>query len=99
MGFFRGVTGGVMVAVKVHPGARRAGLLGRVPDVAGERLKIAVAEPPEDGRANRAVCALLAAALDVPARDVDVAQGAASRLKTLRVSGDATSLAARLASL
>ena len=90
---------GVTVAVKVQPGARRPGILGQVPDMAGLRLKIAVAEPPEDGRANRAVCATLAGALAVPASDVSVLHGAGSRQKTLHVAGDAAALAARLAAL
>jgi uncharacterized protein (TIGR00251 family) len=90
---------GLSVAVKVHPGARRPGVLGQVPDVAGTRLKIAVAEPPEDGRANRAVCAALAHALDVPAATVIVLHGAGSRQKTLLVQGDSATLAARLAAL
>jgi len=99
MGFYRPGAGGVSVAVKVQPGARRPGLLGRVPDVAGVRLKIAVAEPPEDGRANSAVCAALAAPLDVPKAAVSVLHGADSRQKTLHVAGDATALTARLAAL
>jgi uncharacterized protein YggU (UPF0235/DUF167 family) len=99
MGFYRPGAGGVSVAVKVQPGARRPGLLGRVPDIEGVRLKIAVAEPPEDGRANSAVCAALAAALDVPKGAVSVLHGASSRQKTLHVAGDAAALAARLAAL
>ena len=96
---FRVQGGGLAVRVKVHPGARRPGVLGQVPDVEGTRLKIAVAEPPEDGRANRAVCAALAAALGVRSVDVDVTAGAASRQKTLHVTGDAAVLAARLEAL
>jgi hypothetical protein len=99
MGFFRPTADGVSVAVKVQPGARRAGVLGRVPDVDGTRLKIAVREPPEDGRANRAVCAALAETLCVPDSAVSVLHGAGSRQKTLRVAGDAAALAARLAAL
>jgi uncharacterized protein YggU (UPF0235/DUF167 family) len=99
MGFFRPSAGGVTVAVKVHPGARRPGVLGRVPDVEGTRLKIAVAEPPEDGRANRAVCLAMAQALNVPTSMVCVLHGAGSRQKTLLVAGDPADLAARLAAL
>jgi len=47
-----------------------------------------VTEAPEDGRANRAVCAALAAALGVPASMIEVAQGAAAREKLLRIPGD-----------
>ncbi len=88
-----------MLCVRVQPGARRTGVLGRVPDVAGERLRVAVSAPPEDGRANRAVCDVVASALGVAARDVSVAQGAGARQKTLRVVGDPTALAVRLEAL
>jgi hypothetical protein len=99
MSFWRPVAGGVRVAVKVQPKSRRPGVGGRAPDIDGERLRIGVAEAAEDGRANRAACAALAAALDVRAADVSVAQGAASRDKTLLVTGDAGQLAPRLEAL
>ena len=99
MAFWRAVPLGMSVSVKVQPAARRAGILGTVPDTTGTRLKIAVAEPPEDGRANWAACAALAACLDVPPSAVTVLQGAGTRQKTLLVSGDATALATRLAAL
>ena len=56
-------------------------------------------EAAEDGRANRAACATLARALDMPAAAVDVAQGGTSREKTLRVSGDPEAIVARLEAL
>jgi uncharacterized protein len=99
MSFWRVARGGIAVSVKVQPKARRPGLLGRVPDVEGERLRIAVNEPPEDGRANRAVCETLARALGCPVSAVSVIAGATSRQKTLLVAGEAESLAARLETL
>jgi uncharacterized protein (TIGR00251 family) len=99
MGFYRPDVGGVSVSVKVHPGARRPGVLGRVPATEGTSLKIAVTEPPEDGRANRAVCAALAQALHVPQADVTVLHGASSRQKTLLVTGDPARLSEKLAAL
>ncbi len=78
-----------------HNGKPHAGL----PDADDERLTIAVREPPQDGRANRAACAALAAAVGVPPSYVEIASGAASRRKTLLVSGDAAAIAARLAAL
>jgi len=98
-GFWHEGQGGVMVAVKVQPKSRRPGVHGRVPDVAGERLRIGVAEAAEDGRANRAACETLARALGVPASAVSVAQGATSRQKTLRAEGDPAALARALAAL
>jgi uncharacterized protein (TIGR00251 family) len=97
--FWRVVGDTVAVAVKVQPRARRPGVHGIVPDTEGERLAIAVREPAEDGRANRAACAALAASVGVSRSQVDVTAGAASRRKTLRVSGDTAMITARLAAL
>ncbi len=98
-GFWRAVPQGVTLRVKVQPKARRPGLQGVAPGVDGPRLKLAVTEAPEDGRANRAVCAALADALAVPASAVAVVQGATSREKLVAVSGDPAALAARLEAL
>lgn len=98
--FWRSHAGGVAVAIRVQPRARRAGLGGAVPDAAGSpRLRIAVTEPPEDGRATRAACAALSAALGLSARDVTVLHGAGSREKLLLAAGDAGVLAPRLRAL
>jgi uncharacterized protein YggU (UPF0235/DUF167 family) len=46
-----------------------------------------VAAPPEDGKANAAVCRLLAAALGVSPRDVQIVSGATNPEKVARVAG------------
>lgn len=99
MVFWRAAADGVSVAVKVQPKSRRPGVQGRVPALEGERLRIGVTEAAEDGRANRAACAILAAALRVPVGDVSVLLGASSREKTLRVAGDPAGIIERLAAL
>jgi uncharacterized protein (TIGR00251 family) len=99
MEFWRTTDGGVSVAVKVKPKSRRPGVGGVVPGADGPRLRIAVTDPPEDGRANRAVCVALAEALGLPTSAVSVTAGAASREKILRVAGDTVRLAERLARL
>jgi uncharacterized protein YggU (UPF0235/DUF167 family) len=58
-----------------------------------------VRSPPEDGRANEALCALLAAKLDAPVSRVRLAAGARSRLKQVGVGGDPEALIARLRTL
>lgn len=72
------------LAVRVHPGARRAGLVGWMED---GTLKVAVAAPPEGGRANAAVVELLADVLGVPKRQVTVARGRSSRAKAVEIGG------------
>lgn len=88
-----------MVMIKVQPKSRRPGLLGVMPSADGPRLRIGVGEPAEGGRANRAACAAMAAALNVPASAVSLEQGAGTREKLLRVAGDPAALAARLEAL
>jgi hypothetical protein len=99
MAFWRTAPDAVLVLVKVQPKSRRPGIQGRAPAPQGERLRIGVTEAAEDGRANRAACATLAGALDVPASSVEVAAGATSREKTLRVAGDPARLVTRLEAL
>jgi hypothetical protein len=89
----------IQVDVKVHPASRRPGLHGPVATAHGPRLRIAVTEAPENGRANRAACAALARALGVAPSSVTVAAGGFSRDKLLRVAGDPRALGARLQSL
>jgi uncharacterized protein YggU (UPF0235/DUF167 family) len=48
---------------------------------------VRVTAPPLDGRANDAVCELIAALAGVPQRQVSVARGARSRDKLVRVDG------------
>ena len=70
--------------VLVRPRARRAGVEGFRAD---GKLVLAVAAPPEDGRANEAVAELLSVTLGVKARDVAIVRGAHSRAKLIEVRG------------
>ncbi|WP_018862359.1 MULTISPECIES: DUF167 domain-containing protein [unclassified Thioalkalivibrio] len=53
----------------------------------GDILKLQVQAPPEKGRANEAVCALLAKTLGCPPRDVSVVAGVTGRDKTVAIEG------------
>lgn len=68
---------GVCVPVYVQPGASR----NRVCGEHDGRLKLSVTAPPEKGRANKAVCSLLAGMLGVSESQVRVVSGHTSRLK------------------
>ena len=73
----------VVLRLHVHPGAGRTAVVGRH----GDALKVKVAAAPERGRANDACTALVGELLGVPAGDVELTAGAASRLKRFRVAG------------
>jgi len=74
---------GIVIAVKAVPGASRDAIVGRL----GDALKVKVAAPPEGGKANAAICQLLAEALGVAKRDVTVASGHAQPNKQIAVAG------------
>jgi len=74
---------GVVLRVKVVPGSSRSKVVGML----GDRLKLAVSAPPEAGKANKAVCKLIAEALRVPVRDVAVSTGTSKPQKTISVLG------------
>ena len=67
----------------VQPGAKRTGAAG----LHGEALKLRLAAPPVEGRANEALIAWLAEVLGVPARQVRLVRGGRSREKVVEVSG------------
>jgi uncharacterized protein (TIGR00251 family) len=69
--------------LRVSPGARRTEIVGRH----GDGWKVRVAAPPEDGRANDAVLALLSKRLDVPLRSLEIVSGHSAREKVVRMSG------------
>jgi uncharacterized protein (TIGR00251 family) len=71
-----------MLEVRVQPRAKRNELIVR-----DSGLFVRVTAPPAEGRANAAVCALLAKALGLPKRSVQVQRGASSRDKVVSIEG------------
>jgi len=82
---------GCLIAVKVVPGASRDRIAGPL----GERLKVQVRQPPEKGKANEALCRLLASALGVKRAEVAVVRGQTRPEKDLLVRGIGPAEAAR----
>ena len=74
---------GVEVPLRIKPGAKRNAILGKY----GDRLKIAIAAAPEDGKANKALRRYVAQLLGLRLEDVRLLRGAASRDKTIAVRG------------
>ena len=88
---------GLTLALRVQPGAGRDQVLGLVADAAGDlALKVKVAAPAEAGRANAAVVALLAEALDLPKSALSLVRGERDRNKVVALAGDPAALEPRL---
>jgi uncharacterized protein (TIGR00251 family) len=71
------------IAVRATPNASRGAIIGW----AGEVLKVKVRAPALDGRANEALCELLAARLGLPKNAVALCRGAKSRSKVVDIRG------------
>jgi uncharacterized protein (TIGR00251 family) len=92
-GYVSEAPGAALVRVRLQPRARRE-------EIAGERagaLLVRVTAPPVDGRANAALCRLLAKAAGLPPTSAEVVRGASSRDKLVRLEGvSAADVPARL---
>jgi uncharacterized protein len=73
----------VVMDVKVVPGSSRDKVVGLL----GGALKVKVAAPPEDGKANRAVCELLAGAIGVPVGNIQITGGHSKPMKRVAIGG------------
>lgn len=72
----------VLLSLHVQPGAKKTEIVGNH----GDRLKIRLAAPPVDGKANDCLIAYLAERLSVPRASVVLAAGASGRSKRVRVA-------------
>ena len=84
----------VCLTLHVQPGANKTEAAGEH----GDCLKIRLAAPPVDGKANAALIAWLAALFDAPRRDVELVSGDKSRHKVVLIASELDA-AARLALL
>jgi len=75
--------GGVVIAVKVVPGASR----DKVAGVLGDALKVTTSAAAEKGKANAAVAKIIAKAVGVDRRNVKLASGQTNPRKELRIAG------------
>ncbi len=79
----RETAAGVSFSVRVQPRASRTAISG----VLGDALKVALAAPPVDGRANEALIRFFAELFEVPRPAVEIVSGESSRNKIVRVAG------------
>jgi uncharacterized protein (TIGR00251 family) len=74
---------GVTLRLHIQPGAKKTEVAG----LHGEALKIRLAAPPVDGKANACLIAYLADRLGVAKSAVSLVSGDTSRAKRVHVSG------------
>ncbi len=87
----RAADGSVILTLHIQPGAKKTEITG----LHGEALKIRLAAPPVDGKANAALIAFLAKACGVSKSAVELVSGDTCRAKRVRVTGaDAARVAA-----
>jgi len=86
----------MILRVRLTPKSSKDGIDGLKAGPDGVYLQARVRAVPEDGKANTALIELLAKSLGLPKSSLEIASGAASRLKTVRISGDKTALEQRL---
>ncbi|HKW55679.1 MAG TPA: DUF167 family protein [Stellaceae bacterium] len=94
---FAAAPDGLRLAVRLTPKASAARIVGLAPEADGSiALKVAVTAPPEAGKANDALLALVADLLGLKRRDLTLTLGAAHRRKLVHIAGDPAALARRL---
>ena len=82
----------ITLTLHVQPGAKRSEVAG----VHGDALKIRLAAPPINGRANAALLEFVAQRLDLARSAVELKSGQTSRRKVLLVAGAPADKARRL---
>jgi uncharacterized protein (TIGR00251 family) len=74
---------GATILLQIQPRASRSEVVGEH----GGRLRLRIASPPVDGKANAEVCRFLAAALGLGRGTVTLLRGETSRQKQVAVPG------------
>lgn len=75
--------GRVTFRARIVPRASKNQIVG----VEGDAVKVRLAAPPVEGKANDALVKFLASLLDVPRSSVEIISGQSSRNKTIRIRG------------
>ena len=83
MSWLRSDDDGVILNLHIQPGAKKTEVVGQH----GEALKIRLAAPPVDGKANAALLAFVAQQLGVSKSAVALVSGQTSRAKRVRADG------------
>ncbi len=83
MSWYRLQDGVLTLTLHIQPGAKKTEIVG----LHGDALKIRLAAPPVDGKANAALLAFIANRFEVPIREVRLKSGETSRRKVVAITG------------
>jgi uncharacterized protein (TIGR00251 family) len=86
-GWLHTVEGGVTLAVRARPGAKKTAIVGVYGEGEVAQLKIQVHAPPIEGRANAAMIEFLAEFFGLPRKSVELIGGELSRSKVFLLRG------------
>lgn len=84
--------GHITLTLHIQPGAKKTEFAG----LHGDALKIRLAAPPVDGKANEALIRFVAETLTLPKSAVNLKSGHTSRRKVLEIQGATQEAVARL---
>jgi uncharacterized protein (TIGR00251 family) len=87
LNWYRPSGAGTILQVHAQPGAKCTEVAG----LHGDCIKIRLASPPVDGKANACLVEFLAECFAVRKNQVQITQGLTARRKTVRVDGSALS--------
>lgn len=73
----------ITLPIKAVPGASKDQIAGML----GDRLKVRIAAPPENGKANKSICTLIARSLNIKPSMIKVTSGQTNPEKVLTISG------------
>ncbi len=80
--WYRKTPDGWLLTLHIQPGAKKSEVVG----LHGDALKVRIASPPVDGKANEALVTFIADQLGLPKRAVQLVKGDTSRAKTVLVT-------------
>ena len=83
MSWLRADGDGAVLSLHIQPGAKRTEVVG----LHGDALKIRLAAPPVDGKANAALLEFIAKKVGAGRSTVELASGETSRAKRVRIAG------------
>jgi uncharacterized protein (TIGR00251 family) len=84
--------GRITLTLHIQPGAKKTEFAGRH----GDALKIRLAAPPVDGKANEALVKFIATTLHLPKSSIMLKSGQTSRHKVLEITGATAESVAQL---